>query len=132
MAVAAVAQAVPPAAAAPGGGRQGGRGGAATAQAPAQTQGTDPNPLQQQPGLYRGVLPGGHQLVMMVADMPNVETREATVSVASGAERHAHRQPRQLPVGEGPHRLHVAGKADRRIEQLLVDEDGTGRDAPCS
>jgi dipeptidyl-peptidase-4 len=78
-----------PAAAAPGGrqggapnvpqgGRQGGRGGD-TPPAPPQPQGTDPNPLQQQPGLYRGLLPGGHQVVMMVADVPNVETAEAKV-----------------------------------------------------
>ena len=82
-----------PAAAAPGGrqggapgaappqtGRQGGRGGdPAAAQGAAQTQGTDPNPLQQQAGLFRGLLPEGRQLVMMVADMPNVETVEAKV-----------------------------------------------------
>jgi dipeptidyl aminopeptidase/acylaminoacyl peptidase len=56
----------------------GGRGGDTTAaQAQPQTQGTDPNPLLQQAGLYRGQLSGGNQLSMMVADVPNVETAEA-------------------------------------------------------
>lgn len=75
-----------PVAAAPGGrqggaaqgGRQGGggRGGDATAPAPPQPQGTDPNPLLQQAGLYRGQLPGGNQLSMMVADLATGEAKE--------------------------------------------------------
>jgi len=61
-----------------GGGRQGGgRGGdAAAAQAPAPAQGTDPNPLLQQPGLFRGQLAGGNQLSMMVADLATGEAKE--------------------------------------------------------
>ena len=33
-------------------------------------------------------------------------------------------------MGQGPHRLYVAREADGRIQQLLVDEDDAGRDAP--
>jgi Tol biopolymer transport system component len=59
------------------GGRQGGgRGGDAPAQTPAPAQGTDPNPLLQQPGLYRGQLAGGNTLSMMVADLATGEAKE--------------------------------------------------------
>ena len=120
-----------PAAAAPGGrqggappaaqgGRQGGRGGDAPAHA-AQAQGTDPNPLQQQPGLYRGLLPGGQQLVMMVADMPNVETREANEVWHPAPNDTRTRKPRQLPVGEGPR------SSLRRSRSPRTNRTATGR-----
>jgi dipeptidyl aminopeptidase/acylaminoacyl peptidase len=59
------------AAAAPGGrgAGRGGRGGGGDE--PAQP----PPPLAQQPGLYRGSLPGGHSLALMVADAATGEAK---------------------------------------------------------
>ena len=62
------APAQPPAAT----GRQGGRGGRGGGEAPVPADA----PLAQQPGLYRGMLPGGHTLAVMLANAATGDARE--------------------------------------------------------
>jgi dipeptidyl aminopeptidase/acylaminoacyl peptidase len=60
------------------GGRGAGRG--AAQEQPAQ----GPPPLAQQPGLYRGLLPGGHPLALMVADAASGEATAVWHAEAGG------------------------------------------------
>ena len=57
-------------------GRAGGAGRGGDQAPPAQTgaQPAAPNPLLQQPGLFRGALPGGHTMALMMANMADLAT----------------------------------------------------------